>query len=349
MDLKGNTKIMKRDLADKYFNGNCTEEEAGQILDWFVTPNGRKYLEKRIEEDFTLLEDERIKAMVSESQSEQMWSNVRSSLAHDKTSRRGNPGLHWRSVAAVFLILTSAMYYFWSQIPAPDNTPEPIHYAAGNEQQRVITLGDGSEIRLNSNSEIWISGTFGEPNREVELKGEAYFEVVHDEEKPFVIHTPDATVKDLGTAFNVKAFPDENNVQVAVTEGKVTLWSDEQSEKEAVELNPGQFGFLNLQDHSIEVDEFENSNYLSWMNGRMEFDNVPLKQVCKQLSRIYGAECEFSIPEMKELILSSNFERGSLDKALEVISLTLELDYSKKGKTVRWISTPATEIPEGSN
>lgn len=331
---------MRRKLAEKYFNNSCTEEEAEQLLDWFSTAEGQKYLEKRIREDLSLLEDERIQAFVSENKSELIWTEIKKDIGSSQKYRYGNrqkSGFHWRSVAAVFIVLTSSMFYFWSDsFVSEDPPPEPIYYQAGEEEQRTITLGDGSEIRLNSNSEIWISATFGESEREVKLNGEAYFKVIHDEEKPFIIHTSDASVKDLGTAFNVRAFPDDDNVQVAVTEGKVTLWSDEQREEEATELDPGQFGYLSLDDHSIEVDEFGNKNYLSWMNGRMEFEDMPLREVSKQLSRIYGVSFEYETPRLKELVLSSTFERKSLEKALEVIALTLELDYSREEDTVKW-------------
>lgn len=341
---------MKRDLAEKFFDNNCTDEEAREILHWLSTPEGQSYLETKIEEDISLLQDERIRALVPEAKSEQMWSEVKNSLGYGskyQQAERKKYVLHWRSVAAVFIILTSSMFYFWSQSSTPEEAPEPVHYAAGENQQRVITLGDGSEIRLNSNSEIWISGTFGESTREVKLNGEAYFEVIHDENKPFVIHTSNASVKDLGTAFNVRAFPDEDNVQVAVMEGKVTLWSEEQTEEEAAELNPGQFGYLSLADHSIEIDEFENNNYLSWMNGRMEFEDMPLRKVSKQLSRIYdGVSFEYANQQMKELVLSSTFERKSLEKALEVIALTLEIDYVREGDIIRWKSKDDT--PEKS-
>ncbi|SHG60715.1 FecR family protein [Fodinibius roseus] len=331
---------MKRDLAEKFINNNCTKEEAEQVLNWLSTPEGQGYLEKKIEDDISLLQDKRIRALVPEAKSEQIWTEVKNSLGYGDKYQQANRkkhGLHWRSVAAVVVILTSAMFYVWSQSSsAPEPEPEPIHYAAGENEQRVITLGDGSEIRLNSNSEIWISGTFGEPVREVRLNGEAFFEVVHDEDRPFLIHTPNASVKDLGTAFNVKAFPGDDNVQVAVTEGKVTLWSEQQTEEEAAELNPGQFGFLSLTDHSIEIDEFKNNNYLSWMNGRMEFDDMPLREVSKQLNRIYGVSFEYANRQLEDLVLSADFERDSLDKALEVIALTLEIDYRMQGDVVQW-------------
>ncbi|HLR32480.1 MAG TPA: FecR domain-containing protein, partial [Fodinibius sp.] len=279
---------MRRDVIEKFINNTCTEEEAERALDWFSTPEGQRYLEEKIRKDLSLLQYKRIRKRVSATTSEQMWKGISRRIGYGTMSRsdtrKKNP-LYWGAVAAVCILLTSSMFYLWSYSSVPQEAPEPIYHSTGEEQQKVIRLNDGSEIRLNSNTELWISATFGEPNRRVTLNGEAYFKVIHDEEKPFLIDTPNASVKDLGTAFNVRAFPGDDNVQVAVTEGKVTLWSDRQTEEEATELIPGQFGFLDLRNHSVEVDEFENGNYLSWMNGRMEFDDMPLEKVCKQLSR----------------------------------------------------------------
>lgn len=338
-------------LVEKFFKNTCTQEEAEQVLEWLATQEGQKYLDKRIQQNVDLLEDERIKPFVSEAKSEEMWVGIEDKIddtSEFKPDSQKKTVLFWRAVAGILLILTSFGSYYWlTEPPIPDKRPERLHYSVGDDEHKTLTLKDGTKIRLNENSEVWISKTFGQTNRMVTLKGEAFFEVVHNERKPFIIHTPDAYIKDLGTAFNVRALPDESDVQVAVTEGKVSLWSDQQSEEEATELNPGQFGYLNLKNHSVEVDEFSITNYLSWMNGRIEFKNAPLSKVCMQLSRIYGVAFEYSGQEMKDLVLSSTFERGSLDKALEVIALTLNLQYTKEGNMVRWEAKRSEAVNTG--
>ncbi|SMO62718.1 FecR family protein [Fodinibius sediminis] len=334
---------MRAGLIEKFIDDDCTAEEAEQVLNWLSTTEGQQYLEEKIGEDYTLLQDERIQSLVSETKSQKMWGVIRNNLDYRygphsiRKKKMRKPAAYWGAVAAAFAILAASMFYLWPYATTtPEASPDPIYYQTGNNQQKALTLRDGSKIRLNSNSKLWIYEPFGEGERKVRLKGEAYFEVVHDEDRPFIIHTPNASVKDLGTVFNVRAFPDDDNVQVSVNEGKVSLWSSQQVETEAAILNPGQFGYLNLDNQTIEIDEFEHNNYLSWMNRRIIFDNMKLKDVSRQLSRIYDVSFEYASPVIKELTLSSTFERGSLEKALEVVALTLDLSYNRTENRIRW-------------
>jgi ferric-dicitrate binding protein FerR (iron transport regulator) len=189
---------------------------------------------------------------------------------------------------------------------------------------------------LNRNSDIRISADYGEKKRSIKLKGEAYFQVQHNVDKPLVIHTEGADIKDLGTVFDVRAVPGEDNIQVAVKSGKVSIYSEHTSGTKAVKLTAGHFGYLNLETGSVAVEEVGIQNYLSWMTGRITFDNTTLKKVSKQLSRIYNVSFRYGSDSLKSVKLSANFKRGSLKKALDVISLTISIDYRLKGRQVIW-------------
>lgn len=334
---------MNRNIVEKFLSNTCTPDEAEQVLKWFKTPEGKEYLSKRLDEDRELFDDQRIMPLISEEKSEKMWSvieaNVDFTPKHNYRPRR-TIAIYWHIAAAVLVVLTSSVFYMWGQAGVKNNpeTNQPIHYVAGNEQQKKLNLSDGTKIRLNSNSQIWISAFYGRESREVTLEGEAYFEVIHDEDRPFVIHTSGASIKDLGTAFNVRALPGKDNVQVAVTEGRVSIRAEQQTEEQAVELTPGQFGYLDLNTNAVEVDNFGIENYLSWMNGRIKFQNAQLSHVSRQLSRIYNIAFEYSNSSLKNLALTADFERGSIEKALEVISLTLNVEYRIEDRKVTWLT-----------
>src|SRR5690625_3927738 len=227
------------------------------------------------------------------------------------------------------LRLVTSMFYVSHQVPMQeDEAPaQPISDTAGDNQQRALTLSDGTKIRLNSNAQIWIPEDFNRSTREVTLEGEAFFEVSDDDEKPFVVHTDRATIKDLGTAFNVRAVPDNQNVQVAVTNGKVSVWSDRQTEDKATELIEGQLGHLDLQEGTLQIEQFGVNNYLSWMNGRLKYNGARLDQVSRQLSRMFDVSFTYSNHSLKNLTVDADFERKSLRKVLHVIAMTLHIDY----------------------
>ncbi|MDR8392699.1 FecR domain-containing protein [Aliifodinibius sp. S!AR15-10] len=335
---------MDLEKVERFFKGACTPEEVDEVLDWFGKPEGQAFLEKKLNHDIDLLKDDHIKPLMSEVRSDEMWSSIEKDVdlfekkSHTYSSKRAY-STYWKVAAAVLVMFISALFIAenWAISPEPKQAEtQPILYKAESDQQKMLSLSDGTQIRLNSNAEVMISEDYGRENREVTLKGEAYFEVIHNEEKPFVIHTPGASIKDLGTAFNVRALPGKENVQVAVTEGKVSMWSDQQTEQEATELTPGQFGYIDLEKRTIQVDEFSINNYLSWMNGRLKFNEAPLHKVSEQLNRIFDLSFSYSDEALKKLPLSADFQYDSPDKVLEVISMVLHINYQMDGKKVVW-------------
>lgn len=329
---------MNQQLIEKFLNNTCTVEEAEQVVTWFSTTEGQHYLAKRLEEDARLLQDERIKPMLPELDSAQMWREIDGNINQKKeykNFRQPRRKVTAYRYAAVIILLVGVLATFFAWKHPMSSKEEPIHFITKSHQHQTITLGDGTTIKLNSNSQLWIAADYGESNREVTLKGEAYFEVIHDKNNPFVIHAHGTIVKDLGTVFNVRAMPNETNVQVAVKSGKVLIRS-KQSQTRGVKLTAGQFGYVNLETDTVTIDAFAIQNYLSWVSGGITFKNAPLKKVSRQLSRMYDVSFKYASDSIKDLSFSANFTRGSLKKALEVISLTLSIDYQKTEQAVVW-------------
>lgn len=331
---------MDRRKVENFFKDQCTPEEVGEVKEWLKTPEGRAFLERRLDQDIRHLQDGDIKPLTSEVRSKKMWDIIENETQPgDTVSHRPKRKFSsYRQVAVVIaLLLVSTTYYAWYQASMPKkNTSQPVTYVAESNQQKALTLRDGTKIRLNSNAKIRIPADFNQSTREVKLQGEAFFEVEHEDEKPFIVHTERATVKDLGTAFNVRALPGDPNIQVAVTDGKVSLWSDDQGEEKATRLTQGQFGHLDLQKGILQIEQFGVNNYLSWMNGRLTYDKARLDQVSRQLSRIYGVSFSYSNSSLRELTVTTDFERKSVEKVLEVIAMTLHIDYRITGQKVIW-------------
>jgi len=336
-------------IIDKFFTNQATPEEKQRALDWFDAPEGKKYLRERFELDKNKMDidSEEIRAMVPELDSERLYQEIRKKL--ESKSQKGHRlnrkkwvGFAVKIAALILVILTASLFTITHDRCAVEEVVErmPVIFQTDEEQHRKITLGDGTEIRLNSNSEMVVSKDFMNGNREITLTGEAYFDVEHNPEQPFIIHANQATVEVLGTAFNVRSRSGQNNVQVAVVEGKVSFknTSQEMTEKRqlSVTLSKGQYGYMDVSDRSITVDDVAIENYLAWKNGRLIFEDLKLHQACKQLNRLYKVECSFADDEFGNLQLTSNFSDNSLEKALSVIALSLEIDFKKDGNHVHW-------------
>ncbi len=335
---------MSKKLAKKFFNNQTTPAESQAVLEWFETSEGKQFLEERIEADRELMERKDLGSSIPWMGSERLYTSIQEEIKK-KGKRHSLSSADWlgyavKAAAAVLVILTAALFTVTHETNTAEQVTErePVLYQTEEEQHREITLSDGSVIRLNNNSEVIISEDFFKETREVILEGEAYFEVAHNPEKPFIIHAGNSSVEVLGTSFNVKSVSGQENVQVAVVEGKVSFSALEvgNPERSSVILTKGQFGYLDVNENSIAVDEMAIDNYLAWKSGRFIFEELTMDQVCTQLNRIYNTECSFRDSDIRSMELTSNFSNESLEKTLEVISMTLEIGYELRGEEIDW-------------
>ena len=335
---------MNNTLVEKYFANQTTAEESKKVLQWFETADGAEYLKKRFQNDYQLIKRDDLRALVPELESEEMFSSIEKEI-----KKRGKilslKRTHWlgtviKAAAAVLVILSASLFAITHQQFLEDQIVErePVIFQTEDEQHRNVTLRDGTVVRMNSNSEMIVSKDYNRGTREITLTGEAYFDVAHDTDQPFIIHANQSTVEVLGTAFNVRSVTGQDNVQVAVVDGRVSFRNSsvENTDDLSVILSKGQYGYLDISQRTILIDDLAIDNYLSWKSGRLIFENLSLYQVCIQLNRLYQVSCGYADAGIRDLQLTANFSDDSLDKSLEVIALSLGLDFVKNENRVHW-------------
>lgn len=353
-------KDFDKTLIEKYFNGQCTKREVELVLEWFDTAEGKKYLEENLDKDVEqALEgaDDTLMSSGAEPDSEKILSGIFSKM--EQTERKDSPRVRYKhtfgkkkdyssaiiKIAASILILFGAsLFYFMGYEGSADEPAHAgsSHFATSGDQQKQVTLADGTEIQLNSNSEIWIPDAEAGTDMEVELSGEAYFDVAHDPEREFTVQANETVIEVLGTSFNINSRSPRGDVQVAVVDGSVSFYSDPADNNgQSVILEKGQYAYLDIATRQISVEDFGVQNYLSWMSGRLVFDDLKLDKVCLQLNRIYQVECGFEKEDLKDLRLTADFSNESLDKTLSVIALSLDLDYRSDNHRVIWAADSA--------
>jgi transmembrane sensor len=348
-------KHIDKELLDRFFNDECSAEEAEKVLKWFGTPEGKKFLQESLDTDVVrfMSESKRMQSNYPEPDSDELLASIDQEIRkQDFSNKRKRQYIYpiIKAAASVLVILTAAYFYQFAYEPQESEIAEvvPIHYATSEDEQREITLGDGSTIRLNSNSEILISSGYMSEGREIELQGEAYFDVVHNPDRPFIIHANESVIEVLGTSFNVKSYEAMQSIQVAVTEGRVAFkrGSEPADEQNSVLLEKGQYGYLDLNNNKFSVDDFAIKNYLAWMSGRLVFEDLSLGRVCLQLNRLYEVNCTFENESLTDLKLTANFSDESLDKTLSVVALTLDIGFRINDSEVVWIEESITKESE---
>lgn len=203
-----------------------------------------------------------------------------------------------------------------------------IYFLSGDGETRFVAqkiqtelLADGSSITLNKSAELSFSPGYGELNREVNLVGEAYFDIERDPEKPFIIHAASLDVKVLGTSFTVRALQDESTVEVVVTDGTVELTY--QGKKVTLEI--GEKGILDKKSGQLFKVFNDDANFMAWKTKVFVFDDVPLEYVIEILNNAYQSSLFLKGTEITNCPVTVTFEKKSLSSILQILTATLNL------------------------
>jgi transmembrane sensor len=191
-----------------------------------------------------------------------------------------------------------------------------------------FSLPDGTKVWLNSGSELQFPIHFQSGLRDVTLKGEAFFEVVKNDKQPFRVNARDMNIDVMGTSFNVISYPDENQSEVILKEGKVRLSVDEgQITKDCGTMNPGQRAVYDAESQKIITEEVNPRKYIAWLDGDLIFDDDPMEDVVKRLSRWFNVEIIIEDPEISEYIYKATFRNENLKQVLNLLKLSAPIDY----------------------
>lgn len=197
-------------------------------------------------------------------------------------------------------------------------------------QKTRIILPDSSIVLLNGHSQIRYSLNFND-HRRVELKGEGYFEVRKDLSRPFVVGTSELDVKVFGTSFNVKAYEDDQKVEIGLKSGKVGI---ERGEDEIVQLVPGQVATFDKKEHKLDVGRMDINLVSAWTRDEMVFDEVRLEEIIKYMERWYGVEIRVAPELLDGELLTFKVKTESLNELLKLVSLLKPIKFQIDGKQV---------------
>lgn len=192
-----------------------------------------------------------------------------------------------------------------------------------------LVLNDGTEVWLNSASEFSFPVQFSGLERKVKLKGEAYFQVTEDKEKPFIVDLEKQEVRVLGTSFDVTAYPDESCIYTTLLNGSVLVTEGTNQEI----LTPGEQAVFDGQQFTVRK---VNANlYCSWIRDRFVFASENLETVTRKLERWYDVQFFFAGESLKsELFTGSIPKYTELSKVLKLLEMTTSICFSQKGQTV---------------
>lgn len=194
-----------------------------------------------------------------------------------------------------------------------------------------ITLDDGTEVWMNSASELSYPVHFTGLERRVRLSGEAYFQVARNEHMPFIVETKGMDIRVLGTVFNVMAYADESKSVVTLVEGKVQVHSAE--EQTGVILQPGEQVAVGKE--GMTVRQVNTKFATSWIHDRFAFEHEKMEEVMRKLARWYNVDFIFVNPDRKQKSFTGSLPKyADVSKVLKIMEMTTNVRFEVKGETI---------------
>lgn len=230
----------------------------------------------------------------------------------------------WLRVAAMFIlpVLTATgVYFYMSRNQSPT---APLIVSVDRGQKANITLPDGSKVWLNSQSKLTYSVNFNIKKRELQLDGEAYFEVAHNPQKPFVVHSADISVEALGTAFGIKAYNEDNLVSSILMRGKVRVTTPD---GEAILLPNDRIMYDKTTRKKAKNSVTNATDFTGWIHNKLRFENESLDEIAKTIQRIYNVQVKFTSENLKKQRYTGTVNNNSLENVLNIISLTSPVTF----------------------
>ncbi len=311
------------DLIGKYLASEATRVERSEVESWIEeSPDNRAYF-KHFQ---IIFERASHSSADQEFDTDEAWIKLKGRLSQ-RSGKTISISSYWPvlRVAATILFVAGAAYllYQWGDVPV-----ETVAYKADDVIVRD-TLPDGSRAILNRGTTISYAYNPRSNERRLQLSGEAFFDVVHDEEKPFIIESQEVLIEDLGTKFNVRANPEGEIIEVYVESGEVAFYTIDDP---GLNLIAGETGVYDKTSKSFARLQQIDTNKLAYSTGVFLFRNADLATIIDDLNAVYDTKVRLSNETLRNCRLNVSFRNENIDDIVEIIAATLKLSVTKQGE-----------------
>jgi transmembrane sensor len=313
-----------RKLVKKYLNDECSPQEILKLNDWYNS----------FDEDQDVIEG--LTTEQRQQLRQRLMTRIRKNIAADLESGQATVSSSRSSRKIVYLVtgiaamLLLVMGVFLSRnnhnMPALHAIPTDMVVFNSTKSIQKVTLEDGSTVWLNPNSKIVYPRKFLAASRELQLAGEAFFEVKPDVKRPFIIYSDKIVTRVWGTSFLVRS-SEGGLEEVSVVTGKVSVRLQQQDDHSAIMLMPDQKVTLKAGNVLKKEGELKNSAVRIWQKTTLSFDNIPLRDVLQTLNKKFGVSISTTDESLLNYSLTADFTDQSLPAILEMLGKSLDLKY----------------------
>lgn len=298
--------------------GRLTNEKKEAVVDWLLkNPKEQEY--------YQILKAQYIAESLSDSD------NI---FSKSKSINKKNWSI--LKYASIVVLLLASSFLFWKQLHEVEDDIDSssiILTTTSIGENKEVILSDGTTVMLNANSILSYPSQFSGRTRSVVLNGEAFFEVTENKNKPFIVNTDnDIKIKVLGTSFNVKSYPDDENVEAILVSGKVRVI--ESKDNKEVVLKPSQRATYSKKDDKLSIDIVKTDNFTSWKRGVMVYDETPMSQVISDLKRAYNITIKIKSSSIKSYKYTGVFDNLTIEEVLDLFEISSPITYKLNNKEI---------------
>ncbi|MRG44863.1 DUF4974 domain-containing protein [Chitinophaga sp. SYP-B3965] len=267
--------------------------------------------------------------------------HILNAAASEDTPERERRTYHIGKILAAAAVVTGMIFFSWLYVNRSQPALSSIETIVKPGARSRLLLPDGSVVWLNSGSRISYPANFTDSLREVELEGEAYFDVAKNPNRPFIVHTRDIHIRVLGTAFNVKCYPDENKTEATLIRGLVQVSKTGEGPQEVLLLHPHEKVVISKSvsdigtavPHNMIVKHLkENTKDTSmaetaWVYNKLVFDGEDFQEIVAEMERWYNVKISINDSTVAGYRFHAKFENESITEVLSALRLSLPFTF----------------------
>jgi ferric-dicitrate binding protein FerR (iron transport regulator) len=336
------------DLFEEVADENCSGEKLRQLDVWRMESKLHQLIYDSVVEDkefqYFLLEKPIHPA--------QAWDKLKTRLAPDLSGKKNKTAInYWISAAAAVILLMVGLFagiWFEGRRAVPVPAGYSYVYSPLGQRTRII-LPDGSQVWLNSGTSIRYNTDFNLHHREVNMEGEAFFKVMPDKNKMFVVNTSDLKIRVHGTSFNIKAYPGEKMIETTLIEGNLSVQSGNFPEGHEIYLKPNERLTYIRENSKMEVASgnapekrksplkvqpkltllrnIDTETEQSWKDGKLLFKDESFADLAVKLERWYDVKIHFMDEKIKSYRFTGKFDKETINEAMEALRISSQESY----------------------
>ncbi|OMQ07800.1 FecR family protein [[Flexibacter] sp. ATCC 35103] len=322
------------ELFENYLQNNLTEAEQQKLMEIIQSGTQDDFIKEKIQ---LLMKENQNVEILDKQKGDDILNYILSqsspkviSIDDNKKSYRKLGKTLVAIAAAITILFALRTAFVYESTPNPvknkDEKLEQISSVLAFNGKQLIRLPDGSTIILNDKSSItYDQNDFDKTTREVTLSGEAYFDIKHNEAKPFIVHTGKVSTKVLGTAFNINAYDSSDNIEVTVERGKVQVGD---VKKVYGVITPNQQIKVNKNTLDFEQNNTKAETAIAWKSNYLILDNVNMEEAVAMIAQKYKVQIVLSNDKIENCRITASFlNEEDLDHVLQVVCSVIETTY----------------------